>query len=808
MIYSHESEIIPLNTYNSLISIYITNKENGENAQISYNSKLDKFSISSKNVTLLALQKSEIDEFEYIGKGHVLDIAKFFFSIIEKKNEKEILLLKKILNEFTFVGEYIGDIKYQHITFEKKNLIRFFGVVNKKKISNDYLRIDEAEKLVKECGFEFVLYDYYKDKKLEEIFDILEKFSEKCKFEGVDQIGEGFVVFFEPENIEENFDKRLILKLKGLEYRLQRAIREKAKLFKNVLENKKLDEDLKQKKIDQVEKLAIEKIRTLLIQHGLDESCEFFGKYTDVIKDVKMKIIQKELNPIFFGEYLYNLSKKYKKQEKEKTIENEEIQIGEQNQTKKEEDDEYNNNYPIIVILPIGISGLGKSYFGSNYLKKISENLNLEYKSINCDKLRETIISNALKQDPNLTKKKAFEKTISETAYKYRQLFETIIISSRKKKKDKNGIIIYSDKNYFEKTIKEAVLKIRNLLMGKNFKILLGVHKMEKSGFVSELKINDFFLCLYRIRNRNNNKMLEFKGFKTFQILNGFKNSFKNFFIYDLKIDGFLEYFINMEVENEKLFEEFEIFFKLCEDKKIEFNKVKKNKRNKKIKNEIKNIKEVFDGKKDLDFELGKLIDKLSYKKNGLEEKQKNFEINLEKKIKEILSQKKIPFFKELTIVIKQSKKYLFELIKNLKYQNIPIIKNIGNLNHYKKLVYFSIIFYKQNLNQNQNFKTFLNFKENEKIDLKITHFIFIEKLFGFFIVKNNIFKDGNNFFIFFTKKNFNFKNIFDDILKTDVLNKKGNSERFLKINQKQKKVIIFNFEKEINIEGTTKIFY
>ena len=802
VIYSHEEEKVLLNSFKKKMDIFITQKENGENAQISYCPILDKFALSSKNVTLLALNFSEIDEILYIGKGHVLDIAKYFFSVLEKKNEKEISEIKKVLSEFTFVGEYIGDIKYQHITFEKENLIKFFGVVNKKKILDDYLRIDEAEKIVNSIGFEFVKFNFFKNQNLEQVFEILENLSEDCKFKPIEEIGEGFVIFFEPENPEENFDKRLILKVKGLEYRLQRSIREKSKFIKNAFESKKLNDLQKKNKIHEIEKKAIQKIKSLLIEHGLNENCDYFTKYEEVIEDVKEKIMKNELNPKFFGEYLNCVSKKYKKKNENKKKEEKKIKNEEEKDIKLEKEDE---NYPIIVVLPMGIPGLGKSYYGKTFLSKTAEKLNFKYISINCDNLREKIISYSIKQDPNLTKNKAYENTRGETAYKYRNLFEENLISCRKKENSEKGVIIYSDKCYNKKAIKEAIIKIKDLLMGKNYKILLAAPKIENSGFLSEINMEEFLLCLYRIKNRENHNMLKYNGFETFEILYGFKRRWENFFSFDLEIDGVLEYYLEKEVEDKNVFKEFEELFLFCKNN----DNRKKVKKNKKIKNEIKKLKKNLDNKKDLNLELEKLMKKLIFKENGIDEKKNILEINLEKKIKEIILQKKIPFFKELGILIKINRKFFYDIIKKLKYEKKPLTKKIGNLNDFKKLINYKISFFKYKKNREENYKAFFNFKENEKIDFKISHFVLIEKLIGFFIVKNKTFKNGTQFFIFFTKKDFEFEKIFKEFLEiqNDILEIKGNNEYFLKIDQKMNKVIVFNLGEEIEINGTTKIF-
>ena len=101
-------------------------KENGENCQFSYVRLLDRWLISSKNVTLLLRNLEELscypDKVRYIWPRI---IASAWFS--EGLSSEE---LKDFLSTHTIIGEYCGNSNYQHVTRYLKQEIIFYAIVN------------------------------------------------------------------------------------------------------------------------------------------------------------------------------------------------------------------------------------------------------------------------------------------------------------------------------------------------------------------------------------------------------------------------------------------------------------------------------------------------------------------------------------------------------------------------------------------------------------------------------------------------------------------------------------------------------
>ena len=118
------------------------------------------------------------------------------------------------------VGEYLGGFFNQHITYEKKETIVFYGVCKKSTFVDDVITFENAAKAVGKLGLEFVKYQVFKGDE-QEIQKQVEKIIDQCVYESLESIGEGFVLYF-----EEDGRNKHITKLKSIDYIIERAFRE------------------------------------------------------------------------------------------------------------------------------------------------------------------------------------------------------------------------------------------------------------------------------------------------------------------------------------------------------------------------------------------------------------------------------------------------------------------------------------------------------------------------------------------------------------------------------------------------------
>ena len=91
------------------VEVVKTLKANGENVQVSYNCLTQSWVIASKNVALLARERSDIALYSRQARFvFAAEMAGVWFDIIDKLNLKQVEELKSELDNLTLVGEYIG----------------------------------------------------------------------------------------------------------------------------------------------------------------------------------------------------------------------------------------------------------------------------------------------------------------------------------------------------------------------------------------------------------------------------------------------------------------------------------------------------------------------------------------------------------------------------------------------------------------------------------------------------------------------------------------------------------------------------
>ena len=237
------------------LAVYITEKANGENFQVSFNPVYNCWIIGSKTVTIACRDvndiefynnsenfnpknfKPEINEFintKMITKKryeYVLDFAKKWFQILNKlfTTEEQLSEFKKIISFHTFIGENVGDIKHQHIKIYNEGDLIFYSIIDHTKYDTEIcLPLSQSFEIFKKYGFATVSIDKSEIfQKYENIKIYLDNKYNEILLKTIKESGEGSVLYF--VEIEENGNENVIsvAKLKTFEYRFYRKIREK-----------------------------------------------------------------------------------------------------------------------------------------------------------------------------------------------------------------------------------------------------------------------------------------------------------------------------------------------------------------------------------------------------------------------------------------------------------------------------------------------------------------------------------------------------------------------------------------------------
>lgn len=388
------------------VRIYQTEKANGENCQISYFRPVDSWLVSSKNVSILAKSRNDVEFYEKLmvelneqenvknekkqkkkekqqekdeqsknntqeenplskkkvgkpkSKNETKEEEKLKDSELknkekessEEKNKKindrfafaklilsewfnlldkipDIETLKKDLENKTLVGEYCGNQEFQHLIKYNEISIYFYALVDNDKDCED--SCSPPEKVFDFCKKHSLKHVKFHDfgsfddfislnMKLHEIF-------EKVSMATILEMGEGCVLYFLKEKKNENEQDHILslCKVKTLEYRIFRKLREKIKKFdpsrKETEENKapsteKQIDNVTPKFKSEVNDLCKNFKPPLKIEDYVDfaEYCFIFAKQPGNYPHVKKAYID------FLTIALYYFYKEYKKDSEKK----------------------------------------------------------------------------------------------------------------------------------------------------------------------------------------------------------------------------------------------------------------------------------------------------------------------------------------------------------------------------------------------------------------------------------------------------------------------------------------------------------
>ena len=242
------------------LAVYLTEKANGENFQVSFNPIFNCWIIGSKTVTIACRDIKDLEFYnnpenyrrknfkpvitEFITEKnlltprryeYVLDFGKKWFEILNKlfKKEEELNEFKKMISYHTFIGENVGDQIHQHIKVYKESDIIFYGIVDHLKYDTEIcLPLNKAFDIFKKYGFTTVPInksDIFEN--FEELKIFLDNKYNEVLLKSIKESGEGSVVYFVEKGENEEEKVISVAKLKTFEYRFYRKIREKIEVL-------------------------------------------------------------------------------------------------------------------------------------------------------------------------------------------------------------------------------------------------------------------------------------------------------------------------------------------------------------------------------------------------------------------------------------------------------------------------------------------------------------------------------------------------------------------------------------------------
>ena len=340
------------------LSVYLTEKANGENFQVSFNPVYNCWIIGSKTVTIACRDIKDIEFYNnpenfkhknfqpsikefmtsknFLDKRrfeYVLDFGKTWFDILNKlfKTEEQLNEFKKVISYHSFIGENVGDKYHQHIKVYKEKDIIFYGIVNHLAYDTEIcLPLSKSFEIFKKFGFTSVPIEKSETfKNFEELKIFLDKKYNEILLKTIKESGEGNVVYF-VENGENGVENIIsVAKLKTFEYRFYRKIREKIKIilerYRKHPKNLSLG-DLKKNLREESEELA-EKYQKEL-------NFENYIKFSDFVFDYVIKYDNQRDYFDVFAEFIHILKYCFNKIEEKK--DNEEKDIDKEYQKIKE----------------------------------------------------------------------------------------------------------------------------------------------------------------------------------------------------------------------------------------------------------------------------------------------------------------------------------------------------------------------------------------------------------------------------------------------------------------------------------------
>jgi len=218
------------------ITLYKSQKLDGENVQIGFNKRLNAWVIGSRTASVIAREESQLKVFR-AKRNSKLDVsilaAEIWFNIIKTKFTGEKLEeLKKDLDGKNLVGELVGHPLYENIIRYQDTKIIFYAITELHSNASCIpisTFLSFAEKYCLETAKIEKAEEYYTFKSLlNGLKDLYRKISES----GIEEEGEGSVMYFQADS-----GKKVGIishcKIMTLEYKIYSILKEKVQAFIN-----------------------------------------------------------------------------------------------------------------------------------------------------------------------------------------------------------------------------------------------------------------------------------------------------------------------------------------------------------------------------------------------------------------------------------------------------------------------------------------------------------------------------------------------------------------------------------------------
>ena len=290
---------------NKSIEAYRLEKVNGENVQVSYIRLLDKWIISSKNCSVIVKNQDELEDYLEKRYEYANKIAKTWFRMLDSIRDLNGFI--NWINEKTMIGEYVGNPDCQHIVKYQKEEIIFYAVVEN---NSAYSCIPVIESFYYFRKFNIRCTGIIKIGRFfsfEELCQSLVTTFMNISIEDLNMGGEGSVIYFcqngfKDYGLLDMIERKVFLneiddtadelimqviqnqctlslgKIKTVEYRIYRKIREKAK--KITLNN---ESNLK------IKEKFISECLHFCNTYGLNDKYENYVRYYEQIQEKVIK---------------------------------------------------------------------------------------------------------------------------------------------------------------------------------------------------------------------------------------------------------------------------------------------------------------------------------------------------------------------------------------------------------------------------------------------------------------------------------------------------------------------------------------
>lgn len=576
------------------VYVYLSEKANGENAQIAYEPVVNAWIVASKNVTIVCRNKEDIkwylkDKEKEKKFSYCAEFADLWFDTLEKNIKcKSPENLDNFINDimgYTLIAENVGDVNHQHIKLYTEKSLVFYGM-----IKNDSPEISTPisqsyEILKQKYGLNFV--DLEKSpilKSYEEFSSYMgEKYTDILKRD-VEHGGEGSVAYFTAVDPQTGEESVLSMgKLKTFEYRFLRKLREKLKIFsknKGAVESvlTKIENECKDilgqegDELDLTEWLKFGKFVLNFVKRNPCKS-DFSSRYADFVHEMKSLYLKDmEGNVQITDQLVQEVCEKYKPLEGNVKVDDEDEDEGKKiniekyvgkSSIKPEDKEAYLANLASQASKPFKKGGVyffigctlvggGKSTLYSIIEKVVTQEysdlINLLY--ISSDKMKGEQIEEYLKDHPYATHDDAHDKVSKNIKTKFNN--EIVRILNNRRDEEKINIM-FVDKN-FPKDAIESFYRDMMIFKKTSYEIYV-FHPnirtpLQSKYYTYPFSLSYFIQCYYRIKHRKGHETLDFeKNPFAHHILIGFLTLYNN---YKFEINNNKIFFYPLSLSDEK----------------------------------------------------------------------------------------------------------------------------------------------------------------------------------------------------------------------------------------------------------------